>query len=328
MTDFSYQLYSSRNFPPARRHPQDAEAARLHLRRGLRRPLRRRGQGRRAEASTSPPAASPCRPATSASTWSRTTPPASSTSPRPSTSRRSTCPYLTARAAPDHRRRLRRLRQAPAGGGKPYRDAGLGFGWHNHAFEFEKLADGAIPQVAIFEGGPDLEWEADLAWVIKGGADPLEWIKTFGKRLTAVHLKDIAPAGENADEDGWADLGHGTVDWKGADGGAARTPASSTSSWSTTTRRTPRASPSARSPPRSSSEDPTMADTARHRHHRLRQHLRPPTSASRRCSAASRSAPAPTSSSPPPRRAPRSSASRPRPSTPSSPTTPSTSSST
>ena len=97
---------------------------------------------------------------------------------------------------------------------KPYRDAGLGFGWHNHAFEFEPLADGAIPQVAIFEGGPDLEWEADLAWVIKGGADPLDWIKTFGKRLTAVHLKDIAPAGENADEDGWADLGHGTVDWK------------------------------------------------------------------------------------------------------------------
>ena len=35
-----------------------------------------------------------------------------------------------------------------------------------------------------------------------------------GNRLTAVHLKDIAPSGENADEDGWADLGHGTVDWK------------------------------------------------------------------------------------------------------------------
>ena len=26
---------------------------------------------------------------------------------------------------------------------KPYRDAGLGFGWHNHAFEFEHLADGS-----------------------------------------------------------------------------------------------------------------------------------------------------------------------------------------
>ena len=38
--------------------------------------------------------------------------------------------------------------------------------------------------------------------------------RTFGNRITAVHVKDIAPAGENADEDGWADVGHGTVDWK------------------------------------------------------------------------------------------------------------------
>ena len=69
------------------------------------------------------------------------------------------------------------MRRSASGCRRPTR-AGLGFGWHNHAFEFEKLADGTIPQVAIFEGGPDLEWEADLAWVIKGGADPLQWIRT------------------------------------------------------------------------------------------------------------------------------------------------------
>ena len=28
-----------------------------------------------------------------------------------------------------------------------------------------------------------------------------------------MHVKDIAPKGENADEDGWADVGHGTVAW-------------------------------------------------------------------------------------------------------------------
>ena len=50
--------------------------------------------------------------------------------------------------------------------------------------------------------------------MIKGGGDPLEWIETFGNRLTAVHVKDIAPEGENADEDGWADVGDGIVDWK------------------------------------------------------------------------------------------------------------------
>jgi sugar phosphate isomerase/epimerase len=124
------------------------------------------------------------------------------------------CPFLPPDQRPDSGKGWldfgRRLQKAAG----PYRDAGLGFGWHNHAFEFEKLADGSIPQVAIFEGGPDLEWEADLAWVIKGGADPREYVEAFGKRLTAVHLKDIAPEGENRDEDGWADLGEGTVDWK------------------------------------------------------------------------------------------------------------------
>jgi len=53
------------------------------------------------------------------------------------------------------------------------------------------------------------------SFMIRGGADPVKWIGDYGKRISAVHVKDIAPAGENADEDGWADVGYGTVDWKG-----------------------------------------------------------------------------------------------------------------
>lgn len=98
--------------------------------------------------------------------------------------------------------------------GAPIRAAGLQFGWHNHDFEFFKTPDGAIPQTALFEGGPDLKWEMDVAWVVRGGADPLAWIKDHAHRLVAAHVKDIAPAGENLAEDGWADVGHGTVDWK------------------------------------------------------------------------------------------------------------------
>lgn len=97
----------------------------------------------------------------------------------------------------------------------PIRAAGLGGGWHNHDFEFKACADGSIPQAAILEGGPNLEIELDVAWVVRGGADPMAWIARHGARITAAHVKDIAPAGQNADEDGWADVGHGTVDWKG-----------------------------------------------------------------------------------------------------------------
>ncbi len=92
--------------------------------------------------------------------------------------------------------------------------AGYLFGWHNHDFEFKALPGGEVPQQLIFDGGPSLKWEADIAWVIRGGADPIEWIDRLADRIAAVHVKDIAPAGENTDEDGWADVGHGTVDWK------------------------------------------------------------------------------------------------------------------
>lgn len=124
------------------------------------------------------------------------------------------CPYLAPADRPDTGAGWRDFGQRLQEAGTPFRDAGLGFGWHNHDFEFIGTADGAIPQVALFEGGPDLEWEADLAWVARGGADPAEYITAFASRLTSVHMKDIAPAGENADEDGWADLGHGILDWK------------------------------------------------------------------------------------------------------------------
>ena len=96
----------------------------------------------------------------------------------------------------------------------PIRAAGYGAGWHNHDFEFKALADGSIPQAAILAGGPTLEVELDVAWVVRGGADPIAWINQYAGRITAAHVKDIAPAGQNADEDGWADLGQGTVDWK------------------------------------------------------------------------------------------------------------------
>ncbi|MCJ7992983.1 sugar phosphate isomerase/epimerase [Rhizobium cremeum] len=124
------------------------------------------------------------------------------------------CPYLMPDARPKDEVGWfsfgKRLQEA----GKPFRDAGLVFGWHNHDFEFATLPDGSTPQEQIFAGGPELSWEADIAWIIRGKADPFAWIESYGKRISAVHVKDIAAAGTNIDEDGWADVGHGTVPWK------------------------------------------------------------------------------------------------------------------
>jgi sugar phosphate isomerase/epimerase len=95
--------------------------------------------------------------------------------------------------------------------GERFSTAGLRFAWHNHDFEFLPLPDGSLPIEHVL--GDRLLWEADLAWMIRGGADPRRWIERYRGRIPLVHVKDIAPAGERKDEDGWADVGTGTVPW-------------------------------------------------------------------------------------------------------------------
>lgn len=92
---------------------------------------------------------------------------------------------------------------------------GLAFGYHNHHWELIPFADGGTPLEALFEGaaGSSLSFEADVAWLVRGGGDPVAWMEREKARLTAIHIKDIAPVGENVDEDGWADIGEGTLDW-------------------------------------------------------------------------------------------------------------------
>jgi sugar phosphate isomerase/epimerase len=91
---------------------------------------------------------------------------------------------------------------------------GIDLAWHNHSFEFAKLADGSYPLDLIFAAAPDLHWQADIGWIAWAGEDPAAWIKKYSNRVTALHVKDLAPKGENAEEDGQADVGHGVLDWK------------------------------------------------------------------------------------------------------------------
>lgn len=94
-----------------------------------------------------------------------------------------------------------------------FKAAGKGLGYHNHHWEFSKVG-GKTPIEIILGASPDTQWEMDLAWVVKAGEDPVAWMDKLGSRITAVHVKDIAPAGQALDEDGWADVGQGTLDWK------------------------------------------------------------------------------------------------------------------
>ena len=98
---------------------------------------------------------------------------------------------------------------------EPFWAAGHAFGWHNHDFEVVATEDGDLPLDLILAADPRLVLELDVAWALRGGQDPLPLISRHADRLLAAHVKDIAPEGGNADEDGWADVGQGTMDWSG-----------------------------------------------------------------------------------------------------------------
>ena len=122
-------------------------------------------------------------------------------------------PYLAASDRPTHSAGYAALARRLAAVGSWVQDEGLTFGWHNHDFELAPLTDGGIPLEILLTEAPAITWEGDLAWIIRSGADPVDWVTRHGARLSAVHVKDIATPGQNADEDGWADVGQGAVDW-------------------------------------------------------------------------------------------------------------------
>ena len=123
------------------------------------------------------------------------------------------CPYLVAEERPSDTSGWRRFGERLAKIGEKAKAAGYGFAWHNHDFEFKPLPDGSMPMEHLLSAAPDIGWEIDVAWVVRGGGDPLPWIDRHGRRISAVHVKDIARPGEGLDEDGWSDVGHGTMDW-------------------------------------------------------------------------------------------------------------------
>lgn len=85
--------------------------------------------------------------------------------------------------------------------------------YHNHDFEMAQF-DGRTALEIMFEAaGPDVMAEIDLAWVARGGLDPVEYLGRFDDRVFAVHAKDNAPTGEAQDERGFKALGEGVLDW-------------------------------------------------------------------------------------------------------------------
>lgn len=73
-------------------------------------------------------------------------------------------------------------------------DAGLGFSYHNHNFEFEKPEGSDITYFdEMLEKCPDWKFLLDTYWVEFAGYSAVEYAqKVGGARLTNIHFKDLA----------------------------------------------------------------------------------------------------------------------------------------
>lgn len=96
------------------------------------------------------------------------------------------------------------------------KDHGVELGYHNHHWELAVQADGRTALDCLFAGAGNspLKWQADVAWLVRGAADPVALLTRFRDRVVSVHAKDLAPANTKLDEDGWEDVGHGVLDWR------------------------------------------------------------------------------------------------------------------
>lgn len=76
--------------------------------------------------------------------------------------------------------------------GALFKEAGIGFGYHNHEFEFFEQEDGRIPLEILIEGtNPEnVDFQLDLYWVTKAEFDPMTVINKYPGRFTAFHVKD------------------------------------------------------------------------------------------------------------------------------------------
>lgn len=87
--------------------------------------------------------------------------------------------------------------------------AGIKFGYHNHAFEFEAL-DEQIPMHILLDDTEKglVAFEADLFWVTKAGHNPVDLIKKYPGRIELFHVKDATAEKEEAT------VGQGIIDFK------------------------------------------------------------------------------------------------------------------
>ena len=75
--------------------------------------------------------------------------------------------------------------------GKKCAEAGLKYGYHNHAYEFKKVEDKVMIDYMIENTDPQyVFFEMDVYWVMMGQASPVDYFNRYPGRFKLLHIKD------------------------------------------------------------------------------------------------------------------------------------------
>lgn len=93
--------------------------------------------------------------------------------------------------------------------GQKCKNAGLELLYHNHDFEFKEDANGVKPIEYFLENTDPsvVNFQMDLYWVTKAGADPVAYFEQYPGRFKIWHVKDMDAEGR------FAPVGQGTIDF-------------------------------------------------------------------------------------------------------------------
>jgi sugar phosphate isomerase/epimerase len=95
--------------------------------------------------------------------------------------------------------------------GEVCRQAGIGFAYHNHDFEFAPVEGTTMFDLLLKETDPELvAFEIDLYWLRYAGVDPVEMLRRLAGRVPLAHIKDMA-ASEKREP---AVVGEGIFPWR------------------------------------------------------------------------------------------------------------------
>lgn len=121
-------------------------------------------------------------------------------------------PYLGEEDRPQDAAGWQELGAELDGIGAQLKETGMQLAYHNHDFEMEEIDGELIIDHILNAADPEnLMWQADVAWIDRGGQDPAQLLRDHAGRVITIHAKDNHPEGE--DEGGFATAGSGRLDW-------------------------------------------------------------------------------------------------------------------